>query len=358
MLHKLLTAILLLGLILTGCAPALVPTSPAPTSQPADQPTTTSAETETPVQEAGSLTPVTLSMGFIPNVQFAPFYVAVDRGHFANNGLEVEFDYGMENDLLQLAGTGKRKFVVGSGDQVILARSQGLPVVYVMNWYRRFPVVVFSLQDLSGPQNLTGKTVGIPGLFGASYIGWQALVNASDIDAGQVELETIGFTQAEAVAAGKVDAAIGYAMNEPIRLRREGYDPTVIEVADHIDLVANGIITNEQTIENEPELVQRVVNAALMGLQDTIADPEAAFEITLKYVPEAGEQRESQLAVLEKSIEYWESEQLGYSDPAAWEASQQFLKEAGLIEETTDINQMFTNRFVEAAESMSFRWNR
>lgn len=358
-----LVVLFLLGATLAACArTAIVPPpagTPAAPEQVTEVPTATeSSLTELPptptesgprAEDVSPLTPVILSMGFVPNVQFAPFYVAVDKGYFAAQGLAVEFDYGMENDLLQLVGTGKRKFVVGSGDQVILARSQGLPVVYVFNWYRRFPVIVFSLEDLSGPQDLVGETVGIPGLFGASYIGWQALLNASDIDSEEVTVESIGFTQAEAVASGQVDAALGYAMNEPVRLRQEGYDPSVIEVADYIDLVANGIITNERTIQEQPDLVQRVVNAALLGLRDTIENPEEAFEITLNFVPEAGEQREAQLAVLEKSIEYWESDQLGYSDPAAWEASQQFLKDVGLIEETTDVDKMFTNQFVEVA---------
>lgn len=347
-----LITVLLLGLlILTACAPTLAPTSPAPTSQSADQPTATLIEEGATVQEAGSLTPVTLSMGFVPNVQFAPFYVAVDRGYFADNGLDVEFDYGMENDLLQLAGTGKRQFVVGSGDQVILARSQGLPVVYVMNWYRRFPVVILALEDLDQPEDLAGKTVGIPGLYGASYIGWQALLYATGIDPNQVKLESIGFTQAEALVAGRIDAAVSYAMNEPVRLQQEGYSPSVIDVAEYVDLVANGIITNEETIRENPDLVTRVVKAALLGLQDTIADPEAAFEIVLDHVPEAGEQREAQLAVLKKSIEYWQADQLGYSDPADWEASQQFLRDVGLIEEMTDVDAMFTNQFVEAADT-------
>jgi len=124
--------------------------------------------------------------------------------------------------------------------------------VYVMNWYRRFPIVVFSVEGLSRPEDLVGKTVGLPGLFGASYIGWQALLDAAGIAPEQVNVETIGFTQAESVAAGKVDAAVGYAMNEPIRLQQEGYTPSVIEVADYIDLVANGIITNEKRLARAP----------------------------------------------------------------------------------------------------------
>lgn len=299
-------------------------------------------------------TDVTLAMGFIPNVQFAPFYVAVERGYFADEGLTVDFDYGMESDLLKLVATGERSFVVGSGDQVILARAQGLPVVYVMNWYRRFPIAVFSLEPLTSPEDLRGKRVGIPGLFGASYIGWQALLYAAGMDPSAVRLETIGFTQVENLVEGKVDAAVGYAMNEPVQLRQMGKDVSVIDISDYIDLVANGIITNEKTIAERPELVEGVVRATLRGLRDTLDNPSEVFDITLKYVPEAGgENRAAQMAVLGASLEYWESDRLGFSDAAAWEASQRFMRDVGLIQDVTDVNQMFTNRFVEGVLPIS-----
>lgn len=300
----------------------------------------------------GGVTPspqmgVTLAMGYIPNVQFAPFYVAVEKDYFADEGLVVDFDYGMESDLLKLVAAGERSFVVGSGDQVILARAQGLPVVYVMNWYRRFPVVVFSLEPLTSPGDLRGKRVGIPGLFGASFIGWQALLYASGLDPSAVRLETIGFTQVETLLENRVDAAVGYAMNEPVQLRQMGKTVGIIDVSDYIDLVANGIITNEKTIAERPALVAGVVRAVLRGLRFTLDNPSEAFDITLKYVPEAGgENRATQMAVLGASLEYWESDQPGLSNAAAWEASQRFMRDVGLIQDVTDVNKMFTNRFV------------
>lgn len=355
--RNLLVVFVLITLTLAGCQATLTPTGeqPAP-AQPAATAATSSTdvpaiadESELPATEAQSLTEVTLSVGFVPNVQFAPFYTAIEKGYYAEQGLDVEIEYGMEHDFLRLLGTGQRQFVIASGDQVILARSQGLPVVYVMNWHRRFPIAVFSLQELSEPQDLAGKTVGIPGLFGASYIGWQALVYATGLDAAQVELESIGFTQTEAVATEQVDVAVGYAVNEPIQLEQQGYDPDVILVADYIDLVANGIVTTEDIIDERPDLVQRMVAGSLMGLRDTIANPEEAFEIVLEYVPEAGDQRETQMMVLQESIKFWESDRLGYTDLEAWEVSQAFLKDAGLVEETVEVRQMFTNRFVEGA---------
>jgi NitT/TauT family transport system substrate-binding protein len=177
-------------------------------------------------REAETSQTVKLAMGFIPDIQFAPFYVAVEKGRFADEGLEVEFDYGWETDLLKLLGSDELQFAIASGDQVILARSQKLPVVYVLNWYRRFPVCVVSLAEVGiiGRADLADRRVGTPATYGASYIGWRALLDAVGLEERDDELVSIGYTQPAALDQGQVDAAVCYAMNEPGQMEAEGQD--------------------------------------------------------------------------------------------------------------------------------------
>ncbi len=313
---------------------------------------TQAQQTEMAPTGDSQLRKIILGMGFIPNVQFAPFYVADSKGYFLENGLEIEFNYKMEDDLLKLIGTDKLQFAIGSGDQVILARSQGLPAVYVASFYRQFPVSVASLREknIKVPHDLEGKKMGIPVLFGASYVGWEALVYATGIDAEKVNLQTIGFTQLAAIEQGLVDAAVVYIVNEPVRLRLAGREVNEIRVSDYINLVSNGIITNEKTIREEPELVRKMVQSFLRGLRDTLADPQGALDISLKYVPEAGDENQPATeAVLQASIDLWKGEPLGVSKREDWQVSQDFMKKVGLIDQTTEVDKLFTNAFVTAA---------
>jgi len=295
----------------------------------------------------------TLAMGYVPNVQFTPFYVAVERGYFAYEGIEIEFDYGWETDLLKLVGSNELHFAIASGDQVILARSQGLPVIYVLNWYRRFPVCVMSPAEkgIRSPADLLGRRVGTPVTYGASYIGWRALADATGLDEKQVELVTIGYNQVAALKTGQVDAALCYAMNEPVQIQAAGEVIDIIYVADYANLVSNGLITNEKSIQEHPELVQGMVRAALRGIAYTLEHPDEAFDIAVKYVPEAANDEATRAvnrAILAESIEFWRagSGKLGGSELANWQISQQIMQEMGLVGAGVDVVDMFTNRFI------------
>jgi NitT/TauT family transport system substrate-binding protein len=292
---------------------------------------------------------IRLPMGYIPNVQYAPFYVAVDRGYFLDEGIELEFDYAFETDGVALVGAGELPFSLASGEQVLLARAQGLPVTYFYAWWQDFPVAVAAPIEsgIDTPQDLIGKSIGIPVLGGASFIGYQALMRAAGVSPDAASLEVIGYNQVEALLAGQTDAAVVYANNEPIQLEQLGMPVSVVRVADYVTLSSNGLITNEGTLQSDPELVRGMSRALSRGIDDVLADPDAAFEVCKRYIEGLGDGDPSvQRRVLDASIEFWRSERAGWSDPQAWENMQQVLLETELLKAPVDLARAYSNDYL------------
>lgn len=320
---KLIVFCIIIAILLAGCTPK--PATPA------------------------ALKPIKLVLGYIPNIQFAPVYVAIEKGYFADEGLAVTLEYGKETDALALIGAGQLSFAVASGEQILLARAQGLPVKYVAAWFQEYPVGVVSLAEanITSPAQLAGKKVGIPGVYGASYIGLIALLNAGQLDESNLTLESIGYTQVEALMTGQVDAAVIYNANEPQVLINQGLLVNNLEVADYLDLVSNGLVTSDNLVENDPELVSGMVNALLKGIHDTIGYPDEAYELSKAHVESLAQADEAlQKSILAASIENWQTDRLGFSQPAGWQNMQQVLLEMGLLKETLTLEDAYTNEFI------------
>jgi NitT/TauT family transport system substrate-binding protein len=314
--------------------------------------TVVAACTPSSVAKAEKTTSIRLPVGYIPNVQFAPLYVAIEKGFYSEEGLDVEMDYNMETDSVALLGAGELQFAIVSGEQVLLGRAQELPVVYVMAWYKDYPVGVASLADagIKSPQDLRGKRIGIPGLYGASYIGFKALLNAGGLEEQDVSLDTIGFTQVESLASGIEDAVVIYISNEPIKLASEGYDVNTLASADYISLVANGLVTSEAVIESSPDLVRAMVRGTLKGIQYTIDHPNEAFTISEKHVENLAAlspaEKDVQRQVLDASITLYQYDPLGYSQPEAWENMRDLLLQMDLLRSPVDLGGAFSNDFL------------
>jgi len=301
-----------------------------------------------PAAQAGP-TVVRLPMGYIPNAQYAPFYVAVERGYFAAEGIQIEFDYKFETDGVKLVGANALPFAVVSGEQVVLARAQGLPVKYVAQWYHTFPVAVFSLASsgIRTPADLKGKRIGLPGFFGATYVGWRAFLAANGLSEADVKQEVIGFTQREAVQQGKVDAAVGYVNNEPVALAEGGFPVNVFVVGEKVNLVGNGLLTNEETIRTKPALVRGMSKALMRGVADTLKDPAAALAIATKYVEGLKADDPIQRKVMLATVEMMKtSGKQGASSVAAWESTQATLLAMGQIQKPLEAEVYFSNEFL------------
>ncbi len=296
-----------------------------------------------------AVTPITLPMGYVANVQFSPFYVAAERQYFHEAGFDVTFDYRWETDGIQLVAAGELPFTLASGDQVIQARSQGLPVVAVAAWYQKFPVAIIALesQPLDGPEALQGLRVGIPETFGASYIGLRALLKVGGLTENEIDLQAIGYTQLAALTAGTVDAVVVYANNEPAVLAQEGTPFNALYVADYADLVSAVLVSSDMQVQEHPKQVEAFVGAFLRGLSDVQKDPDAAFDISKNYIEGLDEANvDAQRAVLDTTRQYWETPTPGRFSSQAWDEAQTVMLEAGLIEQTVPVNELFTNEFV------------
>jgi NitT/TauT family transport system substrate-binding protein len=318
----------------------------------AAEPTAAARSTAVPPAQ---LEPVTLGLGYIPNVQFAPFYVAAAKGYYAAEGLKVDFSYGGNvNDLLLQTATGQLPFVMAAGDEVLLARSRGVPIKMVSLVFQQMPVAVFSKAGagIAQPADLRGKTIGLPGRYGATYIALRGLLYSQNLQENDVTLTEIGFTQFEAVQADRVPAAVGYANNEPLRLADSGAAVNVIKVSDYIDLVSNGIVTSESYMAENPETVRKFVRATLRGLQDTFANPDEAFAVSLQFIPElAADQQPFQRRVLDETITYWkpadgDATKAGSLNPQAWQTTYTFLRESGILTADIDPTQAYSTEFL------------
>lgn len=295
---------------------------------------------------------VTIAMGYIPNVQFAPFYVADARGYYAHEHLKVRFSYAQSPDIIKLIGSGDLTFGNAEGDQVVVGRTSGIPVVSVLTQYQRFPVVIFALASshIRGFADLKGKTIGIPGLYGASYTGLLAALRAVHLSTQDVRIEAINYTQVSQIAQHQVDAAVGYAMNEPVQLQQLGYKVSVLPVAAVSDLAGAGVITSGATVSQHPDLVRRFVAATYRGLSETDADPDAAFGASRPYIRGlTAAQIPLQRAVLREAVRYWRPgalRRLGCGNGPQWSATESALLSQKQIHASVPVSTLFTNRFV------------
>lgn len=347
--------LLLIGALLLGACGTTGSSggNPSGGSPVANQPTALAPPTTQASGANGHV--VNMAMPYIPNVQFSPFYVAAKRGYYAAEGIDVAFDYNFETDVVQRAAQETVDFGLASGDSVLLARAQGLPIVTVATLSQRFPVVFFSkaAANIKTPADMKGQTVGIPGHFGASYIGLLALLYANKMQESDINVQDIGFAQVAALQEDKVRVVSGYGNNEPVQLAQQGVALNVIAVADSYPLASDGLIASQHLIDTQPDMVRGFIRATLHGMQDVIDNPDEAFQISLEYIPEAQRGDTSlQRKVLQETLAYWQSpittqQGLGYTDQTSWQATHQFMRDSGLLKSDVDISKAFTNTFLK-----------
>jgi NitT/TauT family transport system substrate-binding protein len=308
---------------------------------------TTSASPSTAAPSSAPVTPLTVGLGYIPNVQFAQFYLADQAGYYADAGLDVTLQNKIDPDLITLLGQGAVDIGSGDGTSVIPAVSQGIPVVYTSTIYGTFPAVVIARADsgIATAADLRGKRIGIPGRYGTNWVMLQALLKEAGLTVDDVTVvEFPDFSQAAALQQGQVDAATGFANNEPIQLRNAGIEPVVLTVDDAVPLPGPGLVTGTKTLGDKAEALKAFTAATLRAMDEITADPQKGLDAAFEAVPDLAKDPELQRQILDATIATWKNARtgaaLGSIDRDGWQQSLDFMAGMGLVPNPITVDQL------------------
>ena len=325
-----------LAVVLAACGQASGSASPGAT---ASGPPSASASAETSTEPSQEPVALTVGLGFIPSVQFAQFYLADQAGYYEDAGLDVTFQNKIDPDLVTLVGQGSIDLGLADGTSVIPAVSNGIPIRYVATIYGQFPSIVFAKASsgIAAAKDLEGKKLGIPGRYGSSWIMLQALLKSAGLTPDDLQIvEYPDFGQGAAVAQGAVDAATGFANNEPVQLQLTGKEVNILRVDEITPLPGNGLIVGKDALETKRDAVTAFVAATLRAMEDIKADPEKGLDAAITAVPDLAASRDTQAAILDATIDVWsgpvqEAKGLGAIEPNDWEQSVAFMTDLGLV---------------------------
>lgn len=286
---------------------------------------------------SGAGTPLTVGLGYVPSVQFAPFYLAQQDGSYAAAGLDVTFQNKIDLDLIPLIGQGAIDVGLGDGTSIIPAVAQGIPVRYVATVYAKFPNAVIARKEagITKPADLAGKTLGTPGQYGSSWIMLEALLHSAGLSPSDLDIRLYpDFGQAGALAAGAVTSITGFINNEPITLAGEGIATDLLTVDAITPLPGPGLVTGTSTLANKRPALVAFIAATLKAMQEVAADPQKGLDATFAVAPDLSSNPEGQLAILKATIPLWTNDYVaahgtGAIDPAAWSASVAFMTSLG-----------------------------
>src|SRR3954469_17630138 len=212
----------------------------------------------------------------------APFFVAIDKGYYKAEGLNVTIDPG-SGSVEGINRVASGAYEVGFADINSLVKyrdnPRNLPVKAVMMVYDTpaFSIVSLKKNGIAKPKDLEGKTLGAPAADRA-YAQWPLFVRANQIDGWKVKIENIGFRVREPMLAqGKVDAIAGFWFSSYMNLKANGVpgdDIVVLLMRDYgVDLYGNVIVANPDFMRFNPKAVQAFVKGTIRGIQDTIRNP-------------------------------------------------------------------------------------
>lgn len=227
---------------------------------------------------------ISIALSWVENAEFAGEFFAQENGYYEEAGFEtVEFIPGpgpIENMVASGEATFGTSNAVATGEVIA---EEDAPLKIVGAKYQRNPFTILSLADegnIASPSDLEGKTIGVQA--GGNEALFEALLEVNDIDPESVEMVPVEYDPAPLID-GEVDGFFAYVINESITVELMGLEVTDLMLSENgLPFVAEALITSEQMIEEDPELIKSFLEAELQGWQDAVSDPEEAARLAVE----------------------------------------------------------------------------
>jgi len=290
----------------------------------------------------------TVRLKWFNQAQFAGFYVAREKGFYQAQGLDVSIQPGGPDfPAVQMVAGGSEQFGVTGADQILVARSKGVPVVALAVLYRKNPFVLFSLKQagIDKAEKFRGRKVGVK-LGGNEELIYRAVLARSGTSPKDLTEVPVKFDLSP-LLTGQVDVWPGYVINEVIAAREKAFDVNIVWPSDYgIDLYADTLFTTEKMLSERPQSVQKFVSATLKGWSYAVAHPEEAAQITVKYGSKLSYEHE--LAMMKASVALLQPDQapIGTMTAGGWAALNDLLTQGGFIKTPLQLEQAYTSRYI------------
>jgi NitT/TauT family transport system substrate-binding protein len=237
-------------------------------------------------------TPVKFTLDWRFEGPAAPFTVALDKGYFKAEGLDVTIDTGSgSRESIPRVASGTYDIGAGDVNSLIRFRDENptIDLKAVMMVYDRPPFAIVGRKSKgisADPKSLAGKKFGAPAADGA-YAQWPIFKSVNKLDDSSMKFENVGFPVREPMlASGDVDAVFGFSFSVFMNLKSRGLpvdDIVLMLMSDHgVELYGNVLMVSPKFAAEKPDAVKGFIKAVTKGLRDTIADPAAATATVIK----------------------------------------------------------------------------
>jgi NitT/TauT family transport system substrate-binding protein len=286
---------------------------------------------------------------FLP--AFGPWVVARQRGYYAAEGLEIDFETAKGGaDVAKQIGVGNAVVGGAMGDTPIIVRGNGVPVksVAVLGGQGLTQLVVHADSDIKGPADLKGKTVNVTAYQETTYYATLGMLAAVGLTKNDVNIQAAGSANIwKFFLARKADAMAGVP-DFIAEVENQGAKVRVIPSSDYFQSMGQAILASDQTIKERPELVRKLVRATLRGMKDISDDPAGAAAVYAEALPDrrGQEQQVQRVFELYKQYVYGGQNIPGEMNRDQLSRLQGFYVSQGISSTALPLDDLFTNEFV------------